>query len=134
MRLSSTHHLRNKFKDESGAAAVEFALIAGLLFTIVFGILEYGRMFNELEVLTSAAREGARTAAVRGTPDEIADAVATAADPYDLDQTPVADKACSNLTSGEAVTVSWEQHFEISLGLLPPLNRDVEIKGTFRCE
>ena len=120
--------------NERGAAAVEFALIASILFMMLFGIIEFGRIFSEMEVLNSAAREGARVAAVRGTSTQIQTAVADAADPYELDGTPLADKVCSDTTAGEPVTVSWEQTFKISVGILPPLDRDIEVKGVFRCE
>jgi Flp pilus assembly protein TadG len=121
-------------RSQIGAAAVEFALVAGILFTLVFGIIEFGRVYSQLQVFNSAAREGARVAAVRGTSDEIEDAVITAAAGYDLDETPVADKTCDDSSHGQPVTVSWNQHFEISLGLLPPVDKDLEIKGVFRCE
>ena len=127
-------NLPKKSRDQRGAAAVEFALIAGLLLTILFGVIEFGRIYSELEVLTSAAREGARAAAVRGTADEVSDAVEQAADPYTLDESPAANKVCDDTTSGEPVTVSWTQNFTISIGLLPALNKDLEVKGVFRCE
>lgn len=126
--------LSTRRHDERGAAAVEFALIASILFMMLFGIIEFGRIFSEMEVLNSAAREGARVAAVRGTSTQIETAVANAADPYELDGTPLADKVCSDTTSGQAVTVSWDQNFKISVGILPPLDRDIEVKGVFRCE
>ena len=125
---------RHSHRNETGAAAVEFALVASILFLFVFGIIEFGRIFSELEVLNSAAREGARAAAVRGDSDDVETAVAAAADPYALDGTPTADKTCDDSTSGEPVTVAWDQHFEISVGLLPAFDQDLEIKGVFRCE
>ena len=124
----------SRHNNERGAAAVEFALIAGILFMMLFGIIEFGRIFSEMEVLNSAAREGARVAAVRGTSTQIQTAVANAADPYELDGTPMPDKVCSDTTAGEPVTVSWEQTFTIEVGILPPLDRDIEVKGVFRCE
>jgi Flp pilus assembly protein TadG len=123
-----------RLSDQRGAAAVEFALVAALLLTLVFGIFEFGRIYSELEVLTSAAREGARVAAVRGTAEEIRAATELAASPYDLDSSPVADKVCDDSTSGQHVTVGWTQNFKISVGLLPPLDKDFEITGVFRCE
>lgn len=120
--------------SQEGAAAVEFALIASFLFMTLFGIIEFGRIFSELEVLNSAAREGARAAAVRGTGDEVADAVEAAAQPYELDGSPTADKVCDDSTSGESVTVAWDQNFEISVGLLPAFDQTLEIRGVFRCE
>ena len=49
---------------EEGASAVEFALIAPLLFMIVFGILYFGVAFMKMQNLRSAVREGGRAAAV----------------------------------------------------------------------
>ena len=121
-------------RSETGAAAVEFALIASVLFALVFGIIEFGRIFSEFEVMNSAAREGARAAAVRGTADDVESATVAAAAPYALDGTPTADKICDDTTSGQPVTVSWNQNFAISVGLLPELDRDIEIRGVFRCE
>lgn len=121
-------------RSERGAAAVEFAIIASFLFVVLFGIIEFGRMFSELEVLNSAAREGARAAAVRGTSDEVAAAVENAAQPYSLDETPVADKVCDDVTSGQPVTVSWDQNFQLTFGLLPDFNQSLQLKGVFRCE
>lgn len=50
--------------SESGAAAVEFALIMPLLFLLIFGIFEFGRAYNAQVSLTGAAREGARHMAI----------------------------------------------------------------------
>ncbi len=49
---------------QDGASAVEFALIAPLLFMIVFAILYFGVAFMKMQNLRSAVREGGRAAAV----------------------------------------------------------------------
>ena len=41
---------------------MEFALILPLLMVLLFGIVEFGRAWNAKQVLTDAAREGARLA------------------------------------------------------------------------
>jgi len=51
-------------KREEGQALVEFALVATLLLLLLFGAIEFGRVFHAYHVITSAAREGARAAAV----------------------------------------------------------------------
>ena len=56
-------------RRDRGAAAVEFALVLPVLVVIVFGIIDFGRMLNAKIVLTQAAREGARAAAV-GTKED----------------------------------------------------------------
>jgi Flp pilus assembly protein TadG len=47
-----------------GQAVIEFALVLPLLLIILFGIVEFARAWMTVSVLTSAAREGARLAAV----------------------------------------------------------------------
>jgi Flp pilus assembly protein TadG len=52
--------------SERGAELIEFALVFPLLLLITCGILDFGLMFQRFEVLTNAAREGARLAALPG--------------------------------------------------------------------
>jgi len=49
-----------KFKSDRASVAVEFALIVPLLFTLIFGITDFGRLFYAQISITSASREGAR--------------------------------------------------------------------------
>jgi Flp pilus assembly protein TadG len=53
-----------KLKEEKGASAVEFALVASLLFLILFGIIQFGIAYNRVQGLNSAGREGARAASI----------------------------------------------------------------------
>jgi Flp pilus assembly protein TadG len=62
---------RLRLGSQRGNAVVEFALLAPLLFIILFGITEFGRAFGATQALYSAAREGARLAAVT-EPDQAA--------------------------------------------------------------
>jgi Flp pilus assembly protein TadG len=61
--------------DERGSAVVEFALVVPLLFMLVFGMIDMGRGYYTLNHLASAAREGARLAAVLPDPIARADSV-----------------------------------------------------------
>ena len=54
-------------KCQKGAAAVEFAIIAPLLFTLIFGIIEFSLLFYDKAVITNASREGARYGILWGT-------------------------------------------------------------------
>lgn len=49
------------------AATVEMAVVMPLLLTILFGIIEYGWVFSVKQALVTAARDGARTAALPGS-------------------------------------------------------------------
>ena len=51
-------------RPRRGQALVEFALVLPLLMLVLFGIVEFGRAWNAKQVLTDAAREGARLAVV----------------------------------------------------------------------
>jgi len=51
---------------EDGAAAVEFALVLPVLILLVFGIVEFGLVFNRWLSVTHAAREGVRTYSLSG--------------------------------------------------------------------
>ena len=46
--------------QETGAAAVEFALVVPLLLALVLGIIDYGLWFNDSLNLRQGVREGAR--------------------------------------------------------------------------
>jgi Flp pilus assembly protein TadG len=70
--------IRQRLRREDGAAAVEFALIVGVLAMLIFGMLQFGLTFFELQNLRAADREGARLGAVGATPDQIRARIADA--------------------------------------------------------
>ncbi|MGZ4595490.1 MAG: TadE family protein [Actinomycetes bacterium] len=49
---------------DSGAAAVEFALVVPILLVLVFGIIDYGLYFSDSLATRSGVREGARQGVV----------------------------------------------------------------------
>jgi Flp pilus assembly protein TadG len=49
-------------RGDRGQAVIEMALTLPLLLLVVFGIFDFGFMFQRYEVVTNAAREGARLA------------------------------------------------------------------------
>lgn len=59
MATAMTERPRN-WLSERGAEFVEMALAFPLLLLVVLGIVDFGLMFQQYEVLTNAAREGAR--------------------------------------------------------------------------
>ena len=54
-------------RGERGSALIEAALTLPLLLLVSVGIFEFGRLFQTWQVLTNAAREGARIAVLPGT-------------------------------------------------------------------
>jgi hypothetical protein len=51
---------------EKGAELIEFALIFPTLLLVILGIMDFGFLFQRYEVVTNAAREGARIAILPG--------------------------------------------------------------------
>ena len=55
-----------RLKDQTGASAVEMALILPLLLTLVFAIIDYSRFFYLRASLAAAVADGARVAVLPG--------------------------------------------------------------------
>lgn len=55
-----TRRPRSSRRSESGQALVEFALLLPVVLLLVVGMLEFARAWNLHQVMTDAAREGAR--------------------------------------------------------------------------
>jgi Flp pilus assembly protein TadG len=53
-----------RFKDEEGAAIAEFALVLPLLAFLLFGMIEFGLVLFNKQVITNASREAARAGIV----------------------------------------------------------------------
>ena len=123
---------RRGWGSERGAAAVEFALILPILVLILFGVIEFGGVYNAQLMVTSAAREAARTMAVQGTvadAETVAVDAAIGIDPTDLDVT-VSPGACSAGTD-ITVTVDYDRPFLTGL-----FGTTIELTGqsTRRCQ
>jgi Flp pilus assembly protein TadG len=63
---STTTHAATSRSMRHGAAAVEFALVLPLFFLLIMGMIEVGRGLMVQQILTNAAREGARAAIMDG--------------------------------------------------------------------
>lgn len=65
MKLSAFY--RSGHRHQGGAAAVEFALIAAIFFTLLFGIVELGRFLYLFNTVQEVTRRAAREAVVSCT-------------------------------------------------------------------
>ena len=74
--------VHKSLRAESGASAVEFALLLPLLMLILFGIIEFGFALYQQAILTNASREGARLAIVQSVPPITTTAVGAKIDTY----------------------------------------------------
>lgn len=60
--------LKTMIKDQNGATAVEVAIVLPLLILVIFGIIEFSLLLYNKQVITNAAREGARVGIIVRTP------------------------------------------------------------------
>jgi hypothetical protein len=61
--------MRTRLRNERGAALLETAITVPIILLIAVGIFEFGRAYQTQQVLTNAAREGARQAVIEGVSD-----------------------------------------------------------------
>lgn len=139
--------ISKRVSRQDGVAAVELALILPVLFLILFGTLEFGRVWSQYQLFQGAAREGARCAAVASTSScDVQPAIDQAADPYDpVDATiEILDPdggvlgtridGCLSTDKGKDVRVSWQQPLEVNIPFWNNTTLTPTIKAVFRCE
>jgi Flp pilus assembly protein TadG len=120
-QLSRPHARLNALRrDQRGTAVVEFALVAPLLFLILFGVLDFGRLLNYYNQQTQLVGLGARAAAVNRTPDDTQQATGTLiqqqlAETYAKGELNKKTNVCITLPNGsgigQPVTVSASYQF-----------------------
>jgi Flp pilus assembly protein TadG len=110
--LSSSRKARDR-----GTAAVEFALVLPILLLIVFGIIDFGRALNAQIVLSGAARDGVRLAAL-GYPDAAIQARVAAAAP---DLSGVAATVAASCPPGAGPTANAQVNVSYSFSFITPI-------------
>jgi Flp pilus assembly protein TadG len=103
--------------DESGQTMTEFAIILPVLVVLLFGIIQFGILFNNYMTLTDAVRAGAREAAVSRNDADPTGATTTAvrSSAADLNQSNLAVTVNSPWQAGTDVTVTATYPWSISL-------------------
>lgn len=96
--------LFRRLHDDRGNALIETAFVLPLLLLVSVSVFEFGRAFQYWQVLTNAAREGARIAVLPGTTD---DAISTRVETY---------LAGGQLSDPDSATVGIVRNDEISIG------------------
>jgi hypothetical protein len=86
-----------------GATVVEFAVVAPVVFLFIFAMIEFGRMVMVQQIITNAAREGARRGVLEQTTADEVHAI-------------VNDYLTSSSVSGATVTLSPESLDRIGFG------------------
>lgn len=107
-----------RLRNSRGQAMVEFVIVLPLVLMLLFGIVQFGTVFNHVETITDAARVGARKAAVsrlEADPVGLAEAAARASAPG-LDQSQLQIEVQDDTwTAGSNVTVTVSYPYTIDI-------------------
>lgn len=96
--------ISKRASQERGAALIETAFVLPLILLVCVSIFEFGRAYQYWQILTNAAREGARIAVLPGVTDE---AVTSRIQAY---------LTAGQLTEPASASVAIDRNNEISIG------------------
>lgn len=137
-------------RTRRGQAVVEFALVLPVFLLLLFGALEFGRVFVRLHLMTNAAREGARVGSLPGsTEDDVQDTasdrmtrVGLSGDEFVTtvvaeDQDGVERESLAVAQQGDRIQVTVTHDFDVLVGnMIPGFSGTVPLHSgcTFRHE
>jgi Flp pilus assembly protein TadG len=109
--------VRKLIAQERGQSMAEFAIVLPVLVVVLFGIVQFGIVFNNYVTLTDAVRAGARTAAVSRQDANPAGEATTMVrhSATNLDQSNLDVSVDSDWQTGDDVTVTATYPYSISL-------------------
>ncbi|WP_273834373.1 TadE/TadG family type IV pilus assembly protein [Guptibacillus sedimenti] len=93
-------------KSEKGQSMVEFALVLPILVMLLFGIIDFGRIFHTYLAIDHASREAARTASIGENDAAIVSTAVASASSIHLTAGQVAVSPGGTKSSGSDVTVT----------------------------
>ncbi len=103
-------------RDQQGQALLELALALPILLLLIFGIIQFGIIFLDNQVINQAAREGVRVGAVGGSDAEILATVERITDNLDSARLQVLiDPADGERRRGDSLKV--EVHYSVPIML-----------------
>lgn len=106
-------------KSQRGQATVELALTLPILLLLVFGMIDFGRIFHAYLTLEHAGREAARIASIGATDEDIVNRAKISAASLNSNQiTATATPTKQNRTTGIYVTVNLSYPISFSTPLL----------------
>lgn len=117
--ISTYTHMKRFIRDQRGSTAIEFALVAPALFTLLYGSIEFGRLMWTQSALNFAVEEAARCASVTPTTCGTSSQIATyAAGTISANYIPATAFEGATASCGHQVTASFVYPFVVT-GLMP---------------
>jgi Flp pilus assembly protein TadG len=133
-----------RLRNQDGASAVEMAILAPLLFMVVFAIIEFGIAFLQIQSIRTAVREGGRAAAVGVIASDVQqktiDASSGAIPDGQNANVDVSPTRCGNNNIGSDITVSYDTAdlpdggVIVRIPFVPDIVMQPVISADFRCE
>ena len=117
--------MRSVDRNQKGASAVEFAVIAPLFIALLFAVVEFGLIIYTKGMLAHASREGARYGVIYGTPKRTMSEIQTVVQDYlnqvGLTSTAIVNVAGAGGASGATlnVTVNYTYQFFVLPSSIP---------------
>jgi Flp pilus assembly protein TadG len=109
---------RTLISENSGATAVEFALVAPVLFMVILGALEFGRLMWTQTALHFAVEEAARCASVTPATCGTSSQIATYASTVSALTLDASSFTATTPSCGHQVSASYSYQF-IAAGFFP---------------
>jgi Flp pilus assembly protein TadG len=121
--MRTLHRARSTRSDsrDRGVVAIEFVLVAPFLVALIVAIASFGAYFSQKVDVTSAARDAARTLALRKTPTY----------PSGMTASSVTTCAAGDTTNNASVTLTATYTF--SIPFVPIGTKTISATGTMRC-
>ncbi len=108
--------MRPSLREQSGTAAVEFALVLPLVLTIALALVQVGLLVRDRLLVAWAARAGARAAAIQADPGAVNDAVVGSV--HGLDPSDITVSIARSGAQGDPVTVTVGYVSEVRVPLV----------------
>lgn len=128
-----------RYKRREGQSLVETALVLPILLLILTGIIDFGMLFNNYLIVGNASREGARSAAIGSTDEQIRTAVYNVASTLDSSRLTITitPDQTTGRTTGDSVAVTVEYEYNMItpiVAAIVPGPLDLRTSTTMRCE
>jgi len=112
-----------RLNRQSGQAMLEFAIIASLVIILVFAIIDFGRAFNQMQIMVDLTRQGSNLAS-RGTSlTDSVSAVLAGDAPLNINTsgeviiTSVTNNSSGNIITGQVAAGGTSQASQVGTGV-----------------
>lgn len=120
-------------KNEKGQAAVEFALVLPILLLLLCGIIDFGWIFGNQLLASSATREAARYTAIHYYDSSSDNDGAIAAGIVSSRAPTLSSPSVQTQTSGDSITVSVTSEVNVLTPFLSQLFNDGKYTVSTQC-